>query len=101
MTLCQSAVIFFQRPFPLSAFALKFLFHCLPESLTGFVVLSDSLATFLHFNCKPHETHSGRKGIAAFPSANTFVAFLALLDPTQPIQFSVPFSQFLTGTLIC
>lgn len=100
VTLCQSAVIFFQRPFPLSAFALKFLFHSLHEPLTVFVVLSVSLATFLYFNCEPHETHSARKGIAVFPSANTpFSHFCCISCSSRPHPaytilcslFSVPY----------
>lgn len=89
MTLCQSAIIFFQTPFPLSAFALKFLLHSLPEPLTVFVVLSESLAKSSFFNCEPQETHGAGQGVAAFHSANTFlfltvIVFLVLLDPPKP-----------------
>lgn len=84
-----------ERPFSLSGFALKFL-SLPPWTLSSFAVVSESLAMPSSFHCEPH-IHSLTVRLSVLGRVLqhfllptpffflTFVAFLLLLHPTQPI----------------
>lgn len=96
VTFFQSAIIFSQRGLFLSRALLWNFFHCLPEPLVVFAVVSESLALPPSFHCEPHiHNLTARLSVLGevlqhflLPTPFfflTFVVFLILLHPTQPI----------------